>query len=177
MIFIIISLIIIAAYIYLTAATSKKSAKLKTYRLINASLGILGALIVIGSYLIGYLSINNSKNDPEWACWAGDMFNIYFDLTIKVLLILLAAVIVSSLLSLTNKKSQGGFFRKIRLITPIAISAILLVITYFYAPATDNAVLPLHVFIYFAGIGESLVMRFAYAVEYTLDIRTKMKIN
>ena len=79
MIYIIISLIIIAAFIYLTVAASKKSAKLKTYRLINASLGILGMLILIGSYLIGYLSINNSKNDPEWAAWAGDMFNIYFD--------------------------------------------------------------------------------------------------
>ena len=173
MIYIIISLIIIAALIYLTVAASKKSAKLRKYRLINILLGSLGALTVIGSYLTGYLLINNSKNDPEWASWASDMFNIYFDLTVKVLLILLIAVIVSSLLSLTNKKSRGGFFRKIRLITPIAISALLLIITYFYAPATSNTVLPLQVFVYLAGIGEALVMRFAYAIEYTIDIKTE----
>lgn len=173
MIFIIISVILIAAFIFLTVAASKNPKKIGTYRAVNTAAGIIGVLILIGSYLTGYLSINSENNDPEWASWAGDMFYIYYDLTIRVFLILFALVIVSTLLSLTNKKSRDGFFRKIRIITPVAISVLLLLITHFYAPATANDVLPLHVIIYFSGIGEALAMRFAYTLEYTLDIAAK----
>jgi len=175
MIFIIISVILIAALIYLTVAASKNQKKIDTYRTINTVLGILGVLTVIGSYFTGYLSINSAKNDPEWASWAGDMFYVFFDLTARVYIILFFAVIISSLLSLTNKKSRGGFFSKIRIITPVAISALLLLITYFYAQVTKNDILPIHVFVYIAGVGEAMAMRLVYTVEYTVQILKNRK--
>ena len=177
MIFIIFSVILIAALIYLTAAASKNQKKLGTYRAVNTAAGILGVLIVTGAYLVGYFSIKSAKNDPEWASWAGDMFYIYYDLTVRVFLILLAVVIISSLLSLANKKTRGGFFYKIRVITPVAVSALLLLITYFYAPTTANEVLPLDLFIYLSGIGEALAMRLAYTLLYTLDIKKQRTKN
>jgi hypothetical protein len=173
MIFIIISIILLAALIYLTIAASMKPKKLRLFRTANTIVGAVGIALTLGSYLIATLSINSATNEKEWAAWARDMFVGFFNLALPVFLVLFSIIVLSSIISMADKKSRGVFSVKLRTITPIAVSALLLIIAYFYAPATANQTLPLDIFIYIAGIGTALAMRLTYTAEYTVQMMAK----
>lgn len=170
MIFLIISLILLAALIYLTVAASLKPKHLKLFRMIDTIVASAGAAIALGSYIIATFMINNASEDEIWIEWAHDMFVGFFNLALPVLLVLFGIIVISTLTSIAAKRSRGGFTSKVRVITPIAVSALLLIITYFYAPATANSTVPLDIFIYIAGIGMALAMRLTYTLEYTVQI-------
>ncbi len=176
MIFIIISIILLAALIYLTVAGSFGAKRLKQFCLINTIVGAAGAVLALGAYFVALASINNDSAGNEWTSWASDMFVGFFNLALPVFLVLFAVIVLTSLTSLANKRLLKGFMAKLRVITPIAVSALLLIITYFYAPATANETVPLDLYIYIAGIGLALAMRLTYAVEYTVQFSaTKAK--
>ena len=65
MIFVIISLILLAALIYLTVAGSLGGKRLKQFRLINTIIGGAGAVLTLGAYLVAVASINNASADAE----------------------------------------------------------------------------------------------------------------
>lgn len=176
MTFIIISLILLVALIYLTVAGSLGGKRLKQFCLINTIIGGAGAGLTLGAYLVAVASINNASADAEWIAWASDMFVGFFNLALPVFLVLFAVIALTSLTSLANKRLLKGFTAKLRVITPIAVSALLLIITYFYAPATANETVPLDLYVCIAGIGMAIAMRLTYTVEYTVQFSaTKAK--
>lgn len=168
MIFVIISLILLAALIYLTVAGSLGGKRLKQFCLINTIIGVAGAVLTLGAYLVAVATINNASVDAEWSAWASDMFVGFFNLALPVFLVLFSVIALSSITAMASKRLLKGFMAKLRVITPIAVSALLLIITYFYAPATANETVPLNLYVYIAGIGLALAMRLTYAVEYTV---------
>ncbi len=166
---------ILALFIYLTVTAERHPDRIKKYRLINLSLGSIGIIVLLATMFIGSALIDGSGQSDSWISWAFDMFSIYFKISISVFVFMLVILLLTTLLSIFDKKTRGGYPEKIRLITSIAASVILLLITFLYSPATENDYLPLDVLIVISGIAEAFAMRLTYALEYTVRLRKNDK--
>ncbi len=166
---------VLILFVLLTVRAEKQPEKLKKYRLVNFILGASGILTLATVFMIGLVSIKNSDSTESWHSWAFDMFTIYFKISLPLLTLLLGTLLLTALISMFDKKTRGGYPEKIRLITSIAASSLLMLIAFFYSPVTENDGLPLDVMIVISGIAEAFAMRLTYALEYTVRLRKNDK--
>ncbi len=175
MMYFFILLIVASVLIYLTTIGELRSEKAQKLRILNLTIGIIGLVILIASLVCGVISINISGLGEEWISWAKDMYLFYFGISLPFLFVFISAISAASAAAFFDKKVQGGYPHKVRIITSVASSAVLLIIALFYSDMIKNKNLSLDIFVLAAGLGEALAMRLTFALEYTLQIRLSMK--
>ena len=109
--------------------------------------------------------ISSSGQTETWIEWARDMFFEHYSVSFPVLMVLLGILLVSWLLSLSEKrrKSVTGMF--LRRTVGILASCTLLLLAPLYAFTTENDIVPLETLILISGIGEAMIFRLVYALE------------
>lgn len=159
------------ALIFLTILGEIKPEYQKKLVCINGILAFIGILFILSVCFIANHNIYNGGHDEQLSEWAGNMFSIYYQISLPVFFILLAVTVISSVLSFFDKNSLHGFTPKLRVMASCASSVMLLIIAPFYGFMTENETIPLYTYICFIGVGQALTMRLAFIPEYCARIR------
>jgi len=109
--------------------------------------------------------IDRSSQSETWMAWARDMFAQHYRVSLPVLGVLFGALLISWLLSLTEKRKKSVTALFLRRTVGVLASCALLLLAPLYAFMTSNEFVPLETLILVSGIGESLIFRLLYALE------------
>ena len=162
MIFLIFSAILTVFLIAVTVLEQKKPSRL--WKWLNLALGACGVLTVLLCRIIGESMISSVFRTETWQSWARDMFAGHYSVSLPVLGVLGGILLISVLISLSEKKKSvtGAFLRRS---VGIPASAVLLLLALLYASVTANESVPLETLVFLSGVGEALILRLVYALE------------
>lgn len=163
MIFLVFSAILTVFLIAVTALEQKKPSRL--WKWLNLALGACGVLTVLLCRIIGESMISSVFRTETWQSWARDMFAGHYSVSLPVLGVLGGILLISVLISLSEKKKKsvtGAFLRRS---VGIPASAVLLLLALLYASVTANESVPLETLVFLSGVGEALILRLVYALE------------
>lgn len=163
MIYLISSLILLFALTAVTVLESKKPSPV--WKWLNLALSAAGLLTVILCCVIGESLISGSTQSETWMEWARDMFRQHYAVSLPVLGVLGGILLLSWLLSLTEKREKSHTGAFLRRAVGIPASAAILLLAPLYAFMTANDSVPLDTLILISGIGEALILRLLYALE------------
>ena len=162
MIFLVFSAILTVLLIAVTVLEQKKPSRL--WKWLNLALGACGVLTVLLCRIIGESMISSVFRTETWQSWARDMFAGHYSVSLPVLGVLGGILLISVLISLSEKKKSvtGAFLRRS---VGIPASAVLLLLALLYASVTANESVPLETLVFLSGVGEALILRLVYALE------------
>lgn len=162
MIFLVFSAILTVFLIAVTVLEQKKPSRL--WKWLNLALGAGGVLTVLLCRIIGESMISSVFRTETWQSWARDMFAGHYSVSLPVLGVLGGILLISVLISLSEKKKSvtGAFLRRS---VGIPASAVLLLLALLYASVTANESVPLETLVFLSGVGEALILRLVYALE------------
>ena len=170
MIYTVVVLVIVALLIALTIAGEKKKGLSKFFFYTNISLFILGVGLFVSALIIANNQINSLDIESEFYSWVKDSWDIYCDLSVAPFISLLVVNLMASILGIFVPKYQTPISLVLRKTVSIFSSVLFLLLPY-YGYITLNDTIPLLTFMIIAGIGQSLVIRLASAVDMTNQIR------
>lgn len=140
---------------------------------LNLGLAAAGCVSVLLCRILAGSMISASGQSDTWNEWARDMFFQHYSVSLPVLLVLLGILLVSWLLSLSEKRKKSVTALFLRRTVGILASCTLLLLAPLYAFTTENNIVPLETLILISGIGEALIFRLVYALEGILASRNR----
>lgn len=168
MMYILFSVIIIAGLIFLSFPPKKLISKkfLKITLAVNIVLASVGAIIFSVSFFICRHYTSSELFDAEWRAWAGDIMMGYYSVSLPLFLVLLFTLLLSVLLSYAEKPEKRKKNARLRSLTSVASSTIMLFISFFYSFLTANATFSLDTYVLLFGVAFALLLRIVYIPEY-----------
>lgn len=175
MMYILFSVILIAGLIFLSFPPKKFISKkfLKITFAVNIVLASLGAVILSVSFFICRHFTSSELFEAEWCAWAKDIMRGYYSVSLPLFLVLLFILLLSALISYGEKPEKRKKNARLRSMTSIASSAIMLFISFFYSFLTANATFPLDAFVLLFGAAFALLLRLVYIPEYFMKSSSK----
>lgn len=160
--------------LFLTAVTVLEHKKPSgIWKRINLGLFLAGILIVAVCRVTAGAMISSSGQTETWMEWAHDMLSQHYAISFPVLAVLSGILLVSWLLSLTEKRRRSTTGLFLRRTVGLLSSAALLLLAPLYAFMTENTSVPLETLILLSGIGEALMLRLTDALEGFFEPKQK----
>lgn len=170
-----LAILLTVALLFLTFLGERKTAQnqssLKCLAIWNAALTTVGFLLSVVIHIKAASTLANASLDANFASWASDMFDIWYQIALPTATVLLVITTIASILPLADKKQRTGVASKIRVMTACASSVLLLLLAPFYGFMTENDTVPLYQYILWSGVGMALTMRLSCTLEYLVRIR------
>ena len=162
--YIIISLLLCSAFAAFAFIRKRKKDKLKLLCIVDSSLALCGGVLCLVSYLLIRSALSSSEG--TFADWLGDMVKVFYRIDVPVFAVLILVVFIPAFLSWADKKLRSGFSYAIRQAASVFAPAFMLILGGFYSVITKNSTVPCDVYIRLMTLGQALVFRALYAVEY-----------
>ena len=110
--YIVISLLLCAAFVSFAFIRKRNKDKLKLLCVVDSSLALFGGVLCLVSYLLMRSALSSSNG--TFAEWLGDMVKVFCSIDIPVFAVLILAVFIPAFLSWADKKLRTGFSYAIR---------------------------------------------------------------
>lgn len=162
--YIVISVLLCAAFVSFAFIRKRKNEKLKLLCVVDSSLALCGGVLCLVSYLLMHSALSSANG--TFAEWLGDMAKVFYSIDIPVFAVLILAVFIPAFLSWADKKLRTGFSYAIRQAASVFAPAFMLILGGFYSVIVKNSTVPCDVYIRLMTLGQALVFRALYAVEY-----------
>jgi len=167
---------ILLTFVFLTltvfAETGRGRNHLRPLFFVNLALASGGVLLLAGTFFAARSTITGGGFDEEFIGWAWDMFAVFFRLSLIPTAFFFIIALLSCFVAAFDRKQRSGFPLKLRLSSFVVFSLIPLLLAPMYSFMTVNESVALDSYVLLTGIGEALLLRAPFLIEYGRRIRT-----
>lgn len=162
------SVFMCAVFAALNFLWRKFPARRKALFAANSALAFVGAMLFVVSAVLSRSVVKSS--DGNTVEWAGGMLQTFFEMSLPVFAVLFVLIMIPALLAWWDAHSRSGMRYVLRSAASFFASALILTLGGFYSVTVRNTSLHLSEVVYLASLGEALLFRALYALEYRSHI-------